>query len=384
VASITVTAPSDRARVSGTVDVLVQVSGGSRVGEVTVVIGLPEAGTRTATRVGNRTYRVRWDTTRKLVDADVAAPADALFWITAYAEVDGVQVDAPYVAVTTANRSSAARGRVPAGGWRPELAWAADYGGSTGRWRESHPVVVGSAYAEVLDDPVLGAARRVIGVSVPDSAKHDADQPTDTTVRFQASSPRTVVEGDEFCVGFAFLPPPDFPTVFPDDDPTNPGDRATGYIALFQLYGPPYDHGSAFVLHANRRSVDDPVDEFTVRGNELNPGDPVAFLTLPYRRGRWTDVVFKLRASSSIERGWVETYVNQGESTSVRPVRLADGTVRLPRVLLRPDSEAFRTDLQLYRVNGRFDRVSIFFAGHRIARTVADADPGSYRNGTPA
>ncbi|MBB3676981.1 Ig-like domain-containing protein [Modestobacter versicolor] len=383
-ASIAVTSPSDGDRVSGTVDVTVRVSGGSEVGEVTVVIGLPEAGTRTATRVRDREYRVRWDTTRKLVDPDVAAPSDALFWITARAEVDGVQVDAPHVAVTTANRSSAAGSRAAAGGWRPELAWAADYSGSTERWRESHAVVVGSAYAEVQDDPVLGAARRVVAVSVPNSAKRDEDQPTDTTVRFQSSSPRTVVEGDEFCVGFAFLPPPDFPTVFPDDDPTNPGDRATGYIALFQFYGPPYEQGSPFVLHANRRTVDDPVDEFAVRGNELNPGDPVAFLALPYRRGRWTDVVFRVRASSSIEEGWVETYVNQGESTAVRPVQLTTGTVRLPRVLLRPDSEPFRTDLQLYRVNDRFDRVSVLFTGHRIAETVEEADPRSYRDGVLA
>jgi hypothetical protein len=199
-------------------------------------------------------------------------------------------------------------------------------------------------------------------------------------VRFQSSSVQNIREGDEFCVGFAFLPPADFPSVYPRDDLTDPRGRATSYIAIFQFYGPPYERGSPFVLHADRRTVDEPVDEFTLRGNELNPGDPVPFLSLPYRRGQWTDVVFRIRASTSIDSGWVETYVNQGESTRVRGL-LINGRLRVPRVLLRPNSQEFRTDMQIYRVNNRFDRVTMWHTGHKIARTVEEADPLSYRNG---
>lgn len=378
--AVTVTAPAAEARVRGVVDVRVRVTGGRSVRSVRVVIGPAGEGTRDAAPVGSREWRYRWDTTRKLADPGVRSPADALFWVTATAVVDDVEVRAPYVPVVTANGAGAAVSRA-AGGWRDELAWAADYGGDTARWRASQFAVIGGAYATVGDDPVLGRARRAVRVSVPDSAARDADQPNRTTVRFQASSPRAIVEGDEFCVGFAFLPPADFPSVHPRGDVTNPrGPAATGYVAVFQVYGPPYDQGSPFVLHAERRDLDDPVDEFVVRGNELNPGDPVPMLALPYRRGRWTDVVFRIRASSSIERGWVETYVNQGESTAVRPLAVA-GRTRLPRVLLRPDSGTFRTDVQVYRVAGRFDRVTMWHTGHRIARTVAEADPGSYRGG---
>lgn len=380
-ASIAVTAPTNGSRVRGTVEVRVRVEGGDDVRDVTVVIGDPAFGSRPARSAGDGEYVYRWDTTRKLADPDVPAPGDALFWITATAVVDAVRVTASHVPVVTANERAPA-GPV-AGGWRPELAWAADYGGSTGRWRDSCSEVVGGRYAEVREDPVLGSARRAVRVSVPDSAQDDDEQPTSGTVRFQAGSERTIREGDEFCVGFAFLPPPDFPTVHPRGDVTSPRgtDEATGYIAIFQIYGPPYEQGAPFVLHAERRSVDDPLDEFTVRGNELNPGDPVPFLSLPYRRGSWTDVVFRIRASASIERGWVETYVNQGESTAVRLLPLADGRARLPRVLLRADSEAFRTDMQVYRVEDRFERVTMWHTGHVVARTVEEADPRSYRDG---
>jgi hypothetical protein len=380
-ASIAVVAPAGDSRVSGTVQVRVRVTGGQQVRSVAVIIGAPQSGTLPASSAGGDDHVVRWDTTRLVADPTTKAPADALYWLSATAVVDGTEITAPLVPVITANHPAPASVSSTAGGWRPELEWAADYSGSTAQWAASHSAVIGGAYATVHDDPILGAARRAVLVSVPDSAGGDPDQPTPTTVRFQTSSVQNIVEGDEFCVGFAYLPPDDFPSVYPLDDVTNPRDEATGYIAIFQFYGPPYLDGAPFILHARRRTVDDPVDEFNVRGDELNPGDPGDFLALPYRRGQWTDIVFRIRASSSIESGWVETYVNQGESTGVRPLATVNGLVRVPRVLLRPESGAFRTDMQIYRVRGRLQRVAMWHTGHRIAETVAEADPRSYRDG---
>ncbi len=422
-ASIAVVSPAPRERVRGSVDVVVELrldddgvdrdDGGGSAGAVTVedvevVVGPAEKGTRTASPVGSgadrrgavRRYRYRWQTRDKLARPDETAPGDALFWITATARVGGVVLRAPYVPVLTANEEpqepqepeepgepgggqrpvTAPLDEEPAsGGWREELAWAADLSGSVRRWAAGHSAVVGARAATVVDDPVLGPSRRVLRVVVPDSMGDDADQPTPTTVRFQASSPQVIREGDELCVGFAVLLPRSFPTVYPTGDPANPrGPEGTGYVALFQVYGPPYRTGASLVLHADRRTAADPLDELTVRGNELNPGDPEALLAMPYRRGTWTDVVLRLRVSSSIADGWVETYVNQGESAGVRPLPLAGVGVRVPRVVLREDSEEFRTDLQVYRVKNRIPSVGVWFAGHRIARTVEEADPGSH------
>lgn len=383
--SISIVTPAKDQRVHGVVTVDVAIRGGTAVSAVTVVIGDPAIGSKPARHVGGGTWRVQWDSRRSLEDPKVANPGDAMYWISATAVVDGALLRAPMIHVITANTHPKARPLSAHSGWRDKLAWSAKYDGTFEQWKRSHgATVIGARHAQLLDDPVLGKHRKAIKVVLPNSAKHDPDQPKRTTVRFQSSGPRTIGEGDEFCVGFAFYPPPDFPSVYPRNDPTNPaGKDASGYLAIFQFYGPPYVQGSPLVLHAHRRTTDDPVDEFNIRGNSLNPGDPADQLAIPYRRGRWTDIVFRIHASSSIERGWMETYVNQGESTSVQPVTV-NGMTRLPRVLLRPDSQAFRTDMQIYRVVDRIPTVTLWHTGHRIARTVGEADPRSYRFGPRA
>jgi type IV secretory pathway TrbD component len=40
--------------------------------------------------------------------------------------------------------------------------------------------------------------------------------------------------------------------------------------------------------------------------------------------------------------------------------------------------------MQIYRVVDRIPSVTLWHTGHRIARTVAEADPRSYRNGPRA
>lgn len=375
-ASIEVVAPRADARVSGAVELRARITGGGQASRVAFVVGAAEHGTLPAVPLGAGEYGATWDSTVKLVDRSTPTPGDALYWVTARASVDGVDLTAPYVPLVTANRPVDG---LPAGGWRPELAWEADYDGTLEDYARSHSAVIGLAHASLEDDPT-GRPRRVLRASVPDSAADDADQPTEGTVRFQAAGRRAIVEGDELCVGWSFLLGDDFPTVHPADDPANPdGPRGTGYVALFQLYGPPYTQGSPLVLHADRRSPAEPLDELVIRGNELNPGDPFPLLAIPYRRGRWTDVVLRLRASRSIESGWIEAYVNQGEAGAVRPVPFVGGLLRVPRVLLRADSEPFRTDMQVYRVAGRLERVTVWHTAHRVARTVAAADPRTYR-----
>ena len=377
-ATISIVAPASNARVKGTVEVRARITGGTSVSDVVIEIGMPEYGTFPAGRRTDGDWSCFWDTTKKLLDRTTPIPTDELFWITARATVDGVRISATYVPVITANIADPT---LPAGGWRSALAWSANYSSTWAQWEASYSATIGAAYAKLVNDPT-GRSRKVICASVPNSAKDDADQPNNTTVRFQAASKRNIVEGDEFCVGFSFMPSADFPSVYPAKDPANPnGTAATGYIALFQFYGPPYVQGSPLVFYAYRPAITDPLDEFTIRGNELNAGDPWPLFAIPYQRGRWTDVVFRIKASQSIEKGWMELYVNQGATTTVQAKPFVNGLVRVPRVLLRSDSEEFRTDMQLYRVSDRFENVTVWHTGHKVAQTVADADPKSYRTG---
>lgn len=377
-ATISIVAPASNARVKGTVEVRARVTGGTSVSDVVIEIGMPEYGTFEAGRRADGDWSCFWDTTKKLLDRTTPTPCNQYFWITARATVDGERISATYVPVYTANVADPA---LPTGGWRSALAWSANYGGTFSQWKSSCSATIGTAYASLVNDPT-GRSRKVIRASVPNSAVGDPDQPNSTTVRFQAAGRRNIVEGDEFCVGWSFMPSDDFPTVYPAKDPANPdGPAATGYIALFQFYGPPYTQGAPLILHANRLTSSEPLDEFVIRGNELNVGDPWPLLAIPYQRGRWTDVVLRIKASQSVNRGWMELYVNQGATTTVQPKPFVNGLVRVPRVLLRSDSEEFRTDMQIYRVANRIDNVTVWHTGHKVAKTVAEADPKSYRSG---
>lgn len=373
-ATITMSSPANGARVSGTqVALRATISGAKTITIVGFEIGYAKNGTVQATRVSTGVYGYTWNTTKSL-QTGAARTIDSCYWIRAVAIVDGTELRSPYVRVVTANNPAR---NLPAGGWRSTNAWSANYSGTLEQWRKSHSSTVGSAYASLRVDP-LNASRKAIRASVPNSAKYDADQPTKTTVRFQSASKRSIVEGDEFCIGFAILPPSDFPTTYGEKDPTNPGGRETGWINIFQFYGPPYDRVATMIMQANRRTSDDPMDEFFLARNDLNEGEPVPLISFPYNRGKWTDIVIRMRASRSIESGWIEFYINQGRHTSVQPVSYINGLTRIPRVTLFSDSQEFRNDMQIYRVADRIENVTLWHTGHKVGRTVAEVDPRSY------
>ena len=54
----------------------------------------------------------------------------------------------------TANTPRPEAGAVT-GGWRSDLAWAAQYGGTFLQWKSSHHATIGSAYARLEDDTII-------------------------------------------------------------------------------------------------------------------------------------------------------------------------------------------------------------------------------------
>ena len=249
-ATITIVSPTTATTVKGAqVALRAQVDGGTTISNVRFEIGYAKYGTVPAVRVRARYYGYTWDSRRSLMDG-ATRPADSCYWITARAVVDGKEISAPYVRVVTANKPVSG---LPEGGWRSALAWSARYDSTFAAWEKSHSATIGSRYASLMTDP-MRPKRRAIRASIPDSARSDSDQPTDTTVRFQSAGKRNIVEGDEFCVGFAILPPTDFPTTYGEKDPTNPQGRETGWINIFQFYGPPYNTIAPIILQANRRT----------------------------------------------------------------------------------------------------------------------------------
>lgn len=379
--AIRVISPSPGGTVAGTIQLIAMVHG-ITPDYVLIQIGATAVRATEEVRPGVWQATLPWDTTSKILDPQTDAPSNALYWIRAIARAQGVRHESEWVTATTHNIHF---GALAVGGWRPSLAWAADYS-SKEAWNDSlSSSAIGSAYATLVPDPVpapgraeAGADRKMIRAGVPDSARRDADQPT-RSPRFQASSPIALREGDEFYVGWSIFVDEGFPPVFV-------ADAGVGHIAIFQLYGGPYlpGRGAMTIIDAERTSDSDPVDVFQMTGNQMNPGDPGPVFRFPCNRGGWTDIVLGFHLSADVTKGWIEVYLNQGEHSSVQPVTLFGGLTRLPRTLLWPNSTAHRTDMQIYRSPTAYDAVTLSHTAHRIGQTVASVDPKSYPGGSPA
>jgi hypothetical protein len=394
---------------SGTVPLTVEVDATLPVPtSVKVKLGLYE---RTCSRVGttNVWQATAWDTTMKLVDTSVPVPSNSSVGVQATATIAGEDYTTGTYFVQTGNYDY---GNLAHIGWRSEWAWAADYS-SKAAFDASHPnPLVGFEYATIVDDPVFGAARKVLKATPPDNGSFGATG----APRFQSQSPSDFNEGAEWYVGWSIYIPVSsssaygsggFPTV--DLSRVNETNR---HIAIFQMYGPqgttpssyPPGRGAITIIDANRRLSSDPIDRFHIEANQMNGGDPGFVIDFPYNRGAWTDIVMGFHMSADIKRGWIEAYINQGAHDSVRPMDLfgIPGLHRIPRVTSWPytttpllplqyrqtnedppraitgGSRGHRTDMQIYRSPTAYQEATTYVTAHRIGPTPESVDPKTY------
>lgn len=351
-----------------------------------------------------------WDTTEKLGIPGELSPNNYCAWVTFTVTTSTSTTSTPVFPVYTGNYSY---GTLPNRGWQPELGWAADYSSREAWLASFSSPVIGERWTSLVDDPVLGKSRKAIRATIPDFARFDSDQPTQSP-RFQAqqstSSPyRGLNEGHEFYVGFSVYVPTrnssaygsgGFPSVA-----LSRANETNKHIAIFQIFGPqasaptkyPAGRGPITVINANRTASTDPTDRFQISANALNGGDQEPVIDFGYNRGAWTDIVLGFRVSADIKRGWMEAYLNQGASSTVRPVKLFGGRTRIPRVSLWPEwsspavpvtysngtaivggSANHRTDMQIYRAPSAYNEVTLFHTAHRVGPDVESVDPRSY------
>ncbi|MFH8253125.1 hypothetical protein ACH3VR_22345 [Microbacterium sp. B2969] len=392
----------------GTVALTAQFDPGVTPSSVTMTLGRY---TRTLTRVGTTALwsAPAWDTTKRLADLTLDSPSNYCAWVRVQAVIGGVVQSTQPFQVYTANYSY---GALADRGWVDSSAWAADYT-SWDAWLASFTATVfGVKYASLVTDPVR-AARKAIKVTVPDSARFDLDQPTNSP-RFQAQQPTLnsgcgFYEGQEFYVGFSIYVPKTNSSAagsggFPSVSLSNPGET-NKHISIFQMYGPqatnptqyPTGRGAITIIDANRTSSTDAKDRFHIDANQLNGGDPGYLVDFGYNRGAWTDIVLGFRMSADIRKGWIEAYLNQGGYKSVQPVTLFGGLTRLPRVTAWPEtsnpavpdsydtgvlvtggSKRHRTDMQIYRSPTAYQEVTLLHTAHKVGPSPEAVDPRSY------
>ena len=396
---------------SGTVPLAAQFDLSSGVpSAVAIAIG---GTTRPMIRVGSTdVWRAdSWDTMRKLANPSATSPNNFLVWAQVKATY-GTRVDSTSLfPVYTGNYRY---GDLPDRGWDPALAWSADYSSMTAWLGSLTAGIPGKSYASLVNDPVRGASRKAIKVTLPDSARFESDQPT-SSPRFQAQQPtalpwRGISEGHAFYTGFAVYVPPrqlerEWLGRFPDCSLSDAQTRESSILRSSRCTGrrPISPTTIPLVVGRSRSSTRTGAclhrsvrTGSTSRRISSTAATPAFVVDFPYNRGAWTDIVMGLKMSADIRRGWIEIYLNQGGSSTVQPVKLFGGKTRLPRVtawpttstpavpatfdgtLVQGGSYSHRTDMQIYRSPTAYEEVTLLHTAHRVGSTVASVDPRSY------
>lgn len=232
--------------------------------------------------------------------------------------------------------------------WAPsfDADWANS--GLTRYFNTAHPERV-----SIVDDPILGPARKVARLEV-----HDTDLLPTANPRAQLEPPYTLNEGAEAWLGFGLLLPDDFPLPYPQ----------AGWNGFVQVYGPPFAGSPPWGLTVGAGS-----SQFKIGRNSA----PIAW-RYTAERNRWFDFALHTRLSSDPTRGFLELWLNTGAGWEQQT--FTDGSRRLIFATLDGTNNggANTFDLSNYRQVGVLDVLTVYFAGHRIGRSLAEVDPHSY------
>ncbi len=145
----------------------------------------------------------------------------------------------------------------------------------------------------VVDDPVLGGARKVLRFRV-----YDTDDQLTGNPRAQLESQKFWRAGEEHYVGVSYY--------FPHDWPMQQDTRQ--WVNLGEVYGAPYAGASPNALFVKRVSSGGQVIAWQRNGTY---GWDRPF-EVPLVKGRWHDFVFRIKLSADPQVGFWEAWLNTG------------------------------------------------------------------------
>lgn len=218
----------------------------------------------------------------------------------------------------------------------------------------SYRAVIHPERISIVNDPVLGATRKVMKMTV-----FDTDTGPTSNPRAQVEPPANLVNGSEFWFGFGLYLPADWP-VFP----------AGGWSTLAEIYGPPYGGHSPAVLGVWK---DD--DDIVMNRNSNNGSDYP--WRMPVLRGQWIDFAWHVKLSTDPTVGFYELDVNTGSGWESQ---LLNGATRMYMSTLDSTNSGGpnHAPLKLYRGAGLFEVLTCYFANHRVGLSRAKVDPRSF------
>lgn len=205
-------------------------------------------------------------------------------------------------------------------------------------------------------DPILGAARTVIRLSVLDTDTGPTENP-----RAQLETRYFLGEGDETWHGFALYLPNDWPTL-----------PADGWVTFGSIFGPPFTDSGPL-----RFTLDGGDGKLGWR-RDADHGKDTPW-SMPLLRGQWIDLAMHVKMSADPTVGFVEIWRNVGDGWQQQPL----GAARVGRLFMSTFGTANgggdnNARISLYRKVGMFSTMTCHFGGHRVGGSLTAVDPRSY------
>ncbi len=210
----------------------------------------------------------------------------------------------------------------------------------------------------IVDDPVLGDRRKVTRFTV-----YDSDDQLTGNPRAQLETAKFWQAGQEHYVGMSFYFPQDFPMQ----------QDTKQWLNLGEVYGPPYAGASPNGLFVKRVSTGGQVIAWQ-RNGQYGWDRP---FELPLVKGRWHDLVFRIKLSSDPQVGFWEAWANTGGGWQRLKLK---GMDRLYSQTIDPSNNGGGNYHKLahYRSKGMWPVATHFAADHRIGSSFEAVAPRSY------
>jgi hypothetical protein len=219
-------------------------------------------------------------------------------------------------------------------------------------------VIIHPERISVVDDPILGARRKVVKFTVFDDDTGPTEHP-----RAQLQGPPILREGEEFWAGWSTL----LPRSFPEELPCGIG----AWLTFASTYGAPYD-GMGPTAIRKRGCTAKLTWQLDADHDFRIPWEA------PVPRGRWIDFVVHQKQSEDSDVGFVELYVNTGSGW--RKQRFSNGRTRFhTETLTEANDEGPNShNLGLYRMQGMYDVLTLYHAAHKVGTSFDVVAPRSY------
>jgi Polysaccharide lyase len=232
---------------------------------------------------------------------------------------------------------------------------------STGRMSGYSNVVHGERMS-IIDDPVLGAQRKVIRMTIQDGDTGPTENP-----RGQLETPKFWDTNEEYYVGFSAMFGTDWDWRM----------CSTCWVTFHQIYGPPFDGQGPLNMNIK---TDNPAGEPRLTWERTSAFGYDHPFEAKLIQMKWYDFVWHVKLSPDPKVGFVEVFMNTGTGWQQMMLKGQQRLYMATKIGSNGStSEGNSSNIQLYRQKGTAGVATMYFAEHQIGTTFGSVAPHSYQ-----